>query len=1020
MATPKTITILVSLLISMSSFAVTIQYDGPWMWKDLNVKTTTSIGGGDVPTSYVTCKGTIAISGYKNQVTTLEIPKKIEWVAEEWGENFLEYGDRVLLARVEYDLDVVAIADVAFSGNYYSRYQNLESVSIPDTITKIGADAFLGCSNLKFIVIPNSVTEIGVRCFLECSSLTSATLSNQITLLPDNCFRDCRSLSSIEIPNSVTEIGRYAFEASAIQSIYLGPNCTTIGAAAFYCCQNLKTVTIENVSRITEDLFRGCPNIEKLVFGNGVRNIDDSAFSYGSSLTHLRFLMFGNNVENIGPGAFYRSGSDPSTPFMSVVIPPSVKSIGSNAFGYMYNVTNLVIQGVPKVRYEQFQEMTNLVSLTFGSGVQEIEGGFHNAKFHNLKRVCFESDEMKRIGSDAFYSSSSSGDYHCKKLEEVILPPSLESIGDCAFEYCSALKDVHVRGSSYTIPKSVKDIGSDVFYSCASITNVVLEPGLTVLGESMFSRCTGIKEIVIPRSIEIIGSHAFSSCSSLSRIKLEEGLQTLGESMFSGTSISEIFVPKSVAQIGKSCFSGCKSLKDVVLEEGVPFLGDSMFSSCSALQNVSIPESVTVIGASTFSSCTSLQKVTIPGGVKQLGSGSFSGCIGLTTVNLGEGLGEICESAFKGCVGLRAMSFPESLNAIGNSAFSGCTSLSTISFPSGVSEVGVGAFSGCSVKSMLFNNANGEFLDQFSKESLRTLFLGKSADGITGGLLSDCSALETIMTAAANPNYSVDDCGVLFDKGQTKLIKYPCAASHQSYTAPETVKSVDDGAFAFASTLQDIDFPASLTTVGESSFDWCLGLGSVSFPATLRTIGAGAFTTCPSLEDLYFEGDAPTIGDNQFWYSSPVFHVQENTTGWDAVAERFDVEVVIGEGSGGEDSPALTMDWLAQYPTLWSAAGGDLATAAKMIAANGLTLEECYIAGLDPTDPDSKFEARIDIIDGQPVVTWKPQLDKADAALRTYTTYGCSEPGGNWVDFDAATPEIKATLRFFKVCVDMK
>lgn len=1000
MVKAKIITVLFSLVFSISSFAVTIQYDGPWMWNDINVKTTTSIGGGDVPTSYVTSKGTIAIRGYKNQVTSLEIPKKIEWVAEEWGENFLEYGDRVLLARVEYDLDVVAIADNAFNGSNHSRYQKLEAVTIPNTVTKIGEGSFYYCSNLRSMVIPNSVTEIGRECFYACVALTSVTLPNQIAAIPSRCFAYCTSLSNTTIPNSVKEVGGEAFYESAIPSVYLGTNCTAIGFYAFAGCPNLKSVTIENVSQIDRYQFDSCKNIEELTFGDGVRDIGEYAFSDSSASsanTHLRVLKFGNNVENIGEHAFGYCGSDPSASYMNVVIPPSVKSIGYWAFAYMYNVTNLVIQGVQKVNFYQFMEMTNLVSLAFGPDVQEIEDGFQMSYFYNLKRVCFESNDMKRIGNGAFKSSSSSGDYHCKKLEEVILPPSLESIGDCAFEYCSALKDVHVRGSSYTIPKSVKDIGSDVFYSCASITNVVLEPGLTVLGQSMFSRCTGIKEIVIPESIETIGDSAFSSCSSLSRIELEEGLQILGEYMFSSTAISEIFVPKSITQMGGSCFSGCKNLKDIFLEEGLPLVGASMFNACTLLQKVSIPSSV-----------------------KQIGPNAYSGCTGLTTVNLSEGLDFIDQSAFKGCVGLRAMSFPESLNAIGNSAFSGCTSLSTISFPSGVSEVGVGAFSGCSVKSMLFNNANGEFLDQFSKESLRTLFLGKSADGITGGLLSDCSALETIMTAAANRNYSVDDCGVLFDKGKTKLIKYPCAASHQSYTAPETVKSVDDGAFAFASALQDIDFPASLTTVGESAFDWCLGLGSVSFPATLRTIGTGAFTTCPSLEDLYFEGNAPTIGDNQFWYSSPVFHVQENTTGWDAVAERFDVEVVIGEGSGGEDSPVLTMDWLAQYPTLWSAAGGDLATAAKMTAANGLTLEECYIAGLDPTDPDSKFEARIDIVNGQPVVTWKPQLDKADAALRTYTTYGCSEPGGDWVDFDSATPEIKATLRFFKVCVDMK
>lgn len=742
-------------------------------------------------------------------------------------------------------------------------------VSIPNTVTKIGYGAFRWTS-LKSIVIPNSVIEIGEWCFWHCVSLASAALPNQIRVIPGCCFSECTTLRDVIIPESVVEIGERGFAGTAINSANLSSNCKSLGDTAFGYCPNLKKVTIENVSQITQNQFCGSTNIEELVLGEGVRDIGVEAFFYNGSpaegLLHLRSLTLGNNITNIGAKAFYYAGRALNTPPMNVVIPPSVETIGSGAF------------------------------------------------------------------------------YGCSSLAEV-----------------------------------------DIFY------------GVKTIGSSAFSCCSSLAEVVIPRNVETIGSHAFSRCSPLTKVTLEVGLKTLGENMFYCSDIKEIFVPKSIAQIGLGAFYSCKNLKEITLEDGLPLLGVSMFAGC-----------------------TSLQKVSIPASVRQLGASSFYVCTGLTTVNLSEGLDSIGQSAFQGCVGLRAMSFPESLNTIGNTAFSGCTSLSTISFPSGVSEVGIGAFSGCSVKSMLFNNANGEFLDQFAKGSLRTLFLGKCADGITGGLLSDCSSLETIMTAAANPNYSVDDCGVLFDKGKTKLIKYPCAASHQSYTAPETVKSVDDGAFAFASALQDIDFPASLTTVGESAFDWCLGLGYVCFPATLRTIGAGAFTTCPSLEDLYFEGNAPTIGDNQFWYSSPVFHVQENTTGWDAVAERFDVEVAIGEGSGGEDSPALTMDWLAQYPTLWSAAGGDLATAAKMTAANGLTLNECYIAGLDPTDPDSKFEARIDIVDGQPIVTWKPQLDKADAALRTYTTYGCSEIGGAWIDIDTTTTETKATLKFFKVSVDMK
>ena len=224
---PKIITALAYLILVMSSFATTIKYDGPWMWNDLNVKTTTSIGNSGYPV-IVTCTGTIEISGYKNGVASLEIPKKIEWTAEEWGENYLEYGDHILLTRVVYDLDVVAIADNAFNGESCSGYQKLETISIPSTVTKIGYQAFYWCTGLKSIAIPNGVTEIGESCFYHCTSLTSVTLPNQIKVIPRSCFY-CTALRDVTIPASVVEIGDAAFYYTAIDTVNLSANCKLLG-----------------------------------------------------------------------------------------------------------------------------------------------------------------------------------------------------------------------------------------------------------------------------------------------------------------------------------------------------------------------------------------------------------------------------------------------------------------------------------------------------------------------------------------------------------------------------------------------------------------------------------------------------------------------------------------------------------------------------------------------------------------------------------------------------------------------
>ena len=84
----------------------------------------------------------------------------------------------------------------------------------------IGAQAFSGCTSLQSIVIPNSVTKIGSFTFSGCTSLQSIEIPNSVTEIGAHAFRNCTSLQSIDIPNSVTEIESHAFSCcTSLQSI---------------------------------------------------------------------------------------------------------------------------------------------------------------------------------------------------------------------------------------------------------------------------------------------------------------------------------------------------------------------------------------------------------------------------------------------------------------------------------------------------------------------------------------------------------------------------------------------------------------------------------------------------------------------------------------------------------------------------------------------------------------------------------------------------------------------------------
>ena len=112
-------------------------------------------------------------------------------------------------------------------------------------MTSIGSNAFYNCSGLTSITIPNSVTSIGEDAFTG-SGLTSVTIPNSVTSIGSIAFRYCSSLTSVTIPNSVTSIGEAAFlGCTSLTSVTIPESVTSIGEAAFYGCSGLTSITCE-------------------------------------------------------------------------------------------------------------------------------------------------------------------------------------------------------------------------------------------------------------------------------------------------------------------------------------------------------------------------------------------------------------------------------------------------------------------------------------------------------------------------------------------------------------------------------------------------------------------------------------------------------------------------------------------------------------------------------------------------------------------------------------------------------
>ena len=216
------------------------------------------------------------------------------------------------------------------------------------------------------------------------------------------------------------------------------------------------------------------------------------------------------------------------------------------------------------------------------------------------------------------------------------------------------LEKYNGAATEVVIPNSVKIIGgencvSGAFRGCIGITSVVLPDSVQEIGDFSFKGCTGLKSVVIPNSVQKIGSHAFEDCSSLISVSIPSSVQTIGDNAFDYCkSLTSMVIPDSVRGIGIRAFRNCESLTSITISNSVTYLGEQTFQNCESLAFVVIPNSVQMIGEQTFQNCKSLTSVRIPSSVKHIYSSAFSYCTALHKVKV-DGDTEIYSSVFAGC-----------------------------------------------------------------------------------------------------------------------------------------------------------------------------------------------------------------------------------------------------------------------------------------------------------------------------------------------------------------------------------
>lgn len=314
---------------------------------------------------------------------------------------------------------------------------------------------------------------------------------------------------------------------------------------------------------------------------------------------------------------------------------------------------------------------------------------------------------LETIGEESFRG--------CSNLEAMDVPEKTSRICSSAFRDCISMKSLKVRNGyikigerafencasleSISLPDGLTEIYGGVFNSCKSLVHIDLPKNLTILGESAFSDCVCLEKIEVPEAVVKIDDLAFNGCTNLTKIVLHEGLRKIGKGAFKNCrNLKQIELPISLSSIGDAPFRGCESIKSIHVypknryyksepnkREGsdhVLFNKNKSvivaYPASSREVQYDIPDSVTVISDWAFSECKKLNRITIPDSVSEIGEGAFCNCVLLDEVEIPDGVEKIDDCAFRGCASLEKVVIPSSVKDLGWGLFDGCEGAVTV------------------------------------------------------------------------------------------------------------------------------------------------------------------------------------------------------------------------------------------------------------------------------------------------------------------------------------------------------
>lgn len=340
------------------------------------------------------------------------------------------------------------------------------------------------------------------------------------------------------------------------------------------------------------------------------------------------------------------------------------------------------------------------------------------------------------------------------------------------------------------------------------VKKIVLEEGITGIGQYLFSHCENLTSLEISESVSHIGEYAFYNCANLQEVILPDTVEIIDAGAFDGCPRLPEGMPLCRGRLSDDVWWKLDQKRTLTVGGGGPMPDggnwtDFPWFSCSAsIEEIVVEEGITTIGSHAFESCENVSAVSLPQGITVIGTYGFWGCESLTAIEIPESIVRIREYAFLSCVGLTDVILPDSVTTIEGGAFSNCSGL-----PGNVPVA----------------------KDTYSQH-LRWVVTSDGVMTVSGdGQIPDMGGVYTEGEDGEPYKGNWNSLWISIEDSITKII------------IEEGITAIGRSAFGSCGNLVSVVLPESLTKIGDTAFNYCLKLSDIKLPAGLLHIGRGAF-----------------------------------------------------------------------------------------------------------------------------------------------------------------------------------